>query len=325
MHVDLSESSGPDGVVAFQASAARVEHCLEIWHNASIEGLMEPHTAAELRGKQDFLLEAAPGRVGRAASLVLVQREHHDSAYAFTPELQHAYDFYAALLPNLPARRIRIAPSRTRPLLVYTDAMFKPRKRELRGGECADDFRRRFVSRLGIVLYDPHCDPSHAAYEPVLVGGCAEGYLLYGSTPPPDTVTATFERSDDGEPLKTYIAQLEVLAAVAVYYTFPGKVRGRQVNHFIDNTVALSGLVHGYARKRDLARMVNAFHLQLAGLAADAYLEFVPSLANIADLPSRDEYEVLERNGGRRVAVQIPPAGDWLAPLRVWLQPTDAA
>ena len=105
---------------------------------------------------------------------------------------------------------------------------------------------------------------------------------------------------------------------VAVYYTFPERVRGREVNHFIDNTVALSGLIHGYARKLDLARMVNAFHLQIFGLDANVYYEFVPSLANLADLPSRDDFELLEQLGGRRVPVAFPPAADWQGPLRRW-------
>ena len=109
-----------------------------------------------------------------------------------------------------------------------------------------------------------------------------------------------------------------MLAGICVYFTFPEKVRGRQVNHFIDNTVALSGLVHGYARKLDLARMVNAYHLQLASLSTSVFMEFVPSLANLADLPSRDEFEVLERLGGVRVPVAIPTAADWNAPLVSW-------
>ena len=44
-----------------------------------------------------------------------------------------------------------------------------------------------------------------------------------------------------------------------------------------------------------------------------------PSLANLADLPSRDEYEVLERLGGRRVSLNVPGAADWAAPLEAWL------
>ena len=65
-------------------------------------------------------------------------------------------------------------------------------------------------------------------------------------------------------------------------------------------------------------RNLNAFHLQMAGLRANAYYEFVPSLANLADLPSRNEFELLEQLGGRRVDVVFPPAADWLGPLRRW-------
>ena len=65
---------------------------------------------------------------------------------------------------------------------------------------------------------------------------------------------------------------------------------------------------------------MNAFHLQLAGLEADVYLEFVPSLANIADLPSRNEFELLDRLGGRRVGINLPSAADWMAPLASWIK-----
>ena len=211
-------------------------------------------------------------------------------------------------------------PSSIRPLLVYTDAMFRPRKRKLRdlGDTCVDRWKASFLSRIGIVLYDPHCDSSSDFYDPELVGGCVGGHLQYGAAVPPDETIATFQPDRNGDLMKTYIAQLEVVGGVAVYYTFPAKVRGREVNHFIDNTVALSGLVHGYARKLDLARMVNAFHLQIFGLNANVYYEFVPSLANLADLPSRDDFELLEQLGGRRVPVAFPPAADWHGPLRRW-------
>ena len=51
----------------------------------------------------------------------------------------------------------------------------------------------------------------------------------------------------------------------------------QRVQHFIDNTVALSALVHGYSGKADLAKMVNAFFLQMAGLRASVYFDYVPS------------------------------------------------
>ena len=69
--------------------------------------------------------------------------------------------------------------------------------------------------------------------------------------------------------------------------TFSDKLAGRRVLHFIDNTVALSALVHGCASKLDLARMSNLYWLYAASLQCDVYLDWVPSNANISDLPSR--------------------------------------
>jgi hypothetical protein len=230
----------------------------------------------------------------------LPDRYNNPTHTHFTREMRAAHEFFEALLPRLPRRTMSIAPDTEKPLLVYTDAMFRPRKRKLRH-ECESTSKVNFLTRLGIVLYDP-----------------ADGATLYGSLVPSDETLATLVSLE--LELKTYIAQLEVLAAVAVYYTFPDRIRGRRVNHFVDNTVALSALIHGYVGKIDLARMVNAYHLQLAALRASVYLEYVPSLANIADLPSRNEFELLKSLGGRKCDVRLPPAGDWSAPLGVWFR-----
>jgi len=320
--VDLSKAH-TEGTVTFLPSANRIKHILEMWASAKRSNRMTTGEASTLRGKRQFLLECAQGRVGRASSLSLVQREYYDGEQTeFSEALQHAYDFDAALLPNLPLRVELVEPSDVRPLLVYTDAMFRPRKRKRR--DCDDDvleaWKAKFVSKLGIVLYDPHCDPHNTAYNPAVVTGCDEGHLVYASAVPPDDIVATFLRARDGDFQKTYIAQLEVLAGVAVYFTYSERIRGRQVNHFIDNTVALSGLVHGYARKLDLARMINAFHLQVAALGAHVYYEFVPSKCNVADLPSRDEYDLLEEHGGKRTSMLFPPAADWTGPLDLWFK-----
>ena len=62
----------------------------------------------------------------------------------------------------------------------------------------------------------------------------------------------------------------------------------RRVLHFIDNTVALSKSVHGYAKDPDMAAVVNSLHTCDAALGVDAWFEWVPSHANISDIPSRD-------------------------------------
>ena len=84
------------------------------------------------------------------------------------------------------------------------------------------------------------------------------------------------------------INHLEALAAVCSRLTFPDALRERRVLHFIDNTVALSKLVHGYAREPDMAATTGPLHLCDAALSVDAWFEWVPSHANVSDLPSRD-------------------------------------
>ena len=79
------------------------------------------------------------------------------------------------------------------------------------------------------------------------------------------------------------------MAAIAVYYTLPTLLADRAVIHFIDNFAALSALVHGYASKPDLSRLVNLFHAQIAALRCRFYGDWVPSKANPADVPTRVE------------------------------------
>ena len=90
-----------------------------------------------------------------------------------------------------------------------------------------------------------------------------------------------------------YIGQLELLAAVAAYTTFPDLLSSRKVIHWIDNTGALAALVKGYSRAPHSCRIVHAFHALNLGFQSRVWFEYVASEANIGDLPSRDEFELL--------------------------------
>ena len=124
----------------------------------------------------------------------------------------------------------------------------------------------------------------------------------------------------------TLIQQAELIAAVGVYRTLPELLVGEAAIHFIDNTGALSNLVHGYASRPDCGRLVNAYHLMLANLRCKAWLEWIPSKANVADLPSRDEevllLDTLEAAGFAEgfdvVDFNFPPMQSWQAPLSVF-------
>ena len=94
--------------------------------------------------------------------------------------------------------------------------------------------------------------------------------------------------------------------------------------------MALSALVHGYSGKPELAKMVNVFYLQAISLRVSAYLDYVPSKANIADLPSRQEWSALAhelrgldvRQSGPHT-LTVPSVAAWSADLAEWAEPID--
>ena len=131
------------------------------------------------------------------------------------------------------------------------------------------------------------------------------------------------------KPGKTYIGQLELLAAVSVYYSIdPSELRDRKVIHWIDNTGALAAMVKGYARKTDCARIVHAFSALVIRLGVSTWFEYVRTKANLADLPSREGlqgYEQFEDTefapalGSTRVEMHLPPMHAWANPFGDWI------
>ena len=115
---------------------------------------------------------------------------------------------------------------------------------------------------------------------------------------------------------KQYIGQLELLAAVAAYTTFPELLRGRRVIHWIDNTSALSALTKGYSGVPDSARLVHLFHAWNAGARAQVWFEYVPTDANPADKPSRQDlsnraWKVIPGAKSSPVNIRFPPIEHW--------------
>ena len=110
---------------------------------------------------------------------------------------------------------------------------------------------------------------------------------------------------------KTYICQLELVAALAAYLTFPDIVRGRLVNHFIDNDPAKSNLISGYSPHLDSARIVHQFHLEALRLDCHPWLSFVYSEDNLADDPSRFEFSLLRQLKSEYRACKLPDLTGW--------------
>ena len=103
------------------------------------------------------------------------------------------------------------------------------------------DLTTDYDARLGIVIHDP------AAWDGRTN---SMGLTLYASSVPSDAVRRTFSPDK-----RTYITQLEMLAAVTTYRAAPAFAQAgvnlarRNVNHWIDNTGTLSGTLDQRQRR----------------------------------------------------------------------------
>ena len=296
VHTDLG-AVHLDHAVYFSPSPGHIQNILDLFRQCLDAGKMSATVAATLVGKLSFVCRTTYGKVGRAALLPFIQRATRDLSAALTAPIVASMDFYRALFKVLPPVAVPLAPNPLPPITLFTDASFRMLRR--RKGECSSK-RQRFKGELGFVMHDPLWGP---------------GVYKYGSAIPRQAVLDTFAPDK-----KTYIAQLEALAAVSAYFTHRGWFRGRHVNHWIDNTVALSALLHGSARTTDLALMTSAFHLQLAALRTTVFFDWVPSLANLADDPSRGDLTTLRRMGATSARMDTPTFTQWMAPLERWAE-----
>ena len=283
VQMDLSLAH-TDCVVHASATAERVSRLLDDLCACRAADFLSPAHASSLRGKLGFVFGTSYYRFCYASLQPLMQREYYDVSTAFSPPLREMHDFLSCVLPELPPMSLRLEPDRTPPLVVYTDAMF------LEHGPDGLPF-----SRIGWCVFDPiTCSAFHSHYE---LPAWYYSFFAPG--------------------LKTYIMQGEGVGALAPLLSLPALFRGRSVVQFQDNTGALSALVHGYASKPDMSRIVNAYHLAQFSLRVRVWFEWVPSEANLADLPSRLEYgeffSVLP--GSVWVPTVLPSLESWRAPL----------
>jgi hypothetical protein len=111
-----------------------------------------------------------------------------------------------------------------------------------------------------------------------------------------------------------YVGQLELLAAIAVYYSLAVVLRGRQVVHYIDNSGAMAILVKDYSSDIESAQLVNTFYALTSALEVDVWFDYVKSAANIADWPSRGQVEFAHEVNATRIEgerLKFPKLGEW--------------
>jgi len=83
---------------------------------------------------------------------------------------------------------------------------------------------------------------------------------------------------------------------------------GRSIMHYIDNQGALYSMINGRSTDVDINRYVFLARMKLLQLSCDAWFDYVPSAANMADLPTRLDRDAFERLSrvARRVPLAIP-------------------
>jgi hypothetical protein len=273
-------------------------------------------TYASLRtliGKLEYTSgSAVNGRLGRAALSTLrsflKQRrakplgERADEARLdLSPLALAALAFYIQVLPLLRARKFRLSRRELQPpVLVYTDAMYAA--------------NAEVPARIGIVIYDP-ADPTTRRW--VSAPGGKSGEWVCSPTWRHSSLIISPELLSQFDDREQYVGQLEVLAAVATYTSRPEQLRDRDVIHYIDNTGAMNGITKGYSRDDDSARLIHVCHAMMSAIGTNVWFEYVASGANIADLPSRGEFELLRELGSIEFDTVVPVIkADWLEAYR---------
>jgi len=108
---------------------------------------------------------------------------------------------------------------------------------------------------------------------------------------------------------------LEEIALVAPYFhpLLREIFENCDVNHFADNTAANGAAFKGYSSSPDIARLVYSFHMRLAELKTRLWIEYVPSDANIADDPTRDQFDRLhDLFHAECIEFVLPPLSGWV-------------
>ena len=282
-------------VISFSPTSRRVDEILAALRSAQSRQRLSPHEAQVLLGRLSWLLGASFAASGRAATLPLVSRaagrdqasELYGSEDAWLPSLSRMVRFFQAYFAALPPLRFDFNVMHRKKVVIYTNASFS-----------------HGAGGLGVVVHDSQ-----------------RGAAWWCSLRVPSWLCTCLEDR------KTQIHHFEMLAILCAVVTFGDLLRDRRVLFFCDSTTAMSAAVHGTGRSADMCALANALHLEFARLQCRPWFEWVPSKANPADIPSRQEghhplYDDIEARpwvGGLRLptrAMLRSDTLDWAFPLR---------
>jgi hypothetical protein len=119
-----------------------------------------------------------------------------------------------------------------------------------------------------------------------------EGQIHYTDWEPDQDILDAFTERKDNQ-----IMGLELLGIALGLCTFGEMLRNRSVRIYCDNVGGERAMQAGAARAEDHNRLVHAMWMATMKLNLAVWIDRVPTKENIADLPSREAYELLEKVG----------------------------
>jgi len=139
------------------------------------------------------------------------------------------------------------------------------------------------VRQRVFLFADARGNPPHIAA--VLI--CAEG-CFYTDLAPDHELLSIFKKRNDAQ-----IQGLEILAIALGLCTFDGLLRNRHIQIYSDNRGSERAAREGTSRQFDHSCLPHSFWTKLLEIHASAFVQRVATDDNVADLPSRLDFRLL--------------------------------
>jgi len=260
--------SFPKGHIAFGTQAARIKSLVQDISEILRADRLSVGFASKLAGRLNFAGSTMTGKLGRAYLYPLYKyasgggHRYRNFSQTLTQQMRHALEWWRTALSSAPIRAF--TPVHKRSIWeLWTDAALVPHG-------------------VGAVLARSEADPRTPRFRQAIG---ERGLEAWKNWLPPAEVS------------ERVIYQLELLAVLWAILHWKKQLRGGALRLWIDNEAARFALIGGYSSNPWAARIVSEIWVQLAVHDIFFYVERVPTKENIADGPSRNEYELIERLG----------------------------
>jgi len=256
--------------IVHDMSTFHTEYCISFWPRDRLllklklmlkqfksSASCPPGDAAKFRGTVQFTAHASSNHVGKFGMGPFKQRQYTDvEPWALTKSMLYSMSFFGAIFQQWPKRRVDLFPLRRRPLVIASDAQADPGRMPT-GGFVAIDGESGVIQAGFIVFTQELLD----------VWGFTREVLDKGGNP---------------------IAPCEAAMVPIALKECEDLAQGREVIFFIDNSVALYGMVRGCSNEKSVARCSAVVGFMSHAWKVHPWFEFVDSKSNWSDSISRN-------------------------------------